>query len=114
MHAQGATALHLAGHHGWPAVISALARAPGADLDARDAGGRTPLHAAAAQGRVEAVNELWSRGCAIEPVDAAGWTRESGFPGMTFHPSTMPCTWDPTWCSQGRLHVCVLPLAKGA
>ena len=71
---QGATALHVAAREGWPGVIAALASVPAAELDAADAGGRTPLHHAAALGRAEAVNELWSRNAKLELPDASGWS----------------------------------------
>jgi len=58
-------------------MVRALAKHPDCELDARDLGGRTAVHLAAALGRTEAVGELWSRGCTIEAVDASGWTGEA-------------------------------------
>lgn len=55
-------------------MVSLLARAPGCELDACDYGGRTALHLAALKAHTDVVNELWCRGCRIDPVDAKGCT----------------------------------------
>lgn len=57
-----------------PQVVAALARTPGAQLDAPDLQGRTALHLAAARGHSGPVNELWARGAAVDACDLHGWT----------------------------------------
>lgn len=48
--------------------------AEGADVDARDQNGWTPLHRAAFKGRVESVKVLLSHGASVNAVDDAGYT----------------------------------------
>ena len=46
----------------------------GVPVDIADEDGRTPLHCAAGEGRVDAVKLLVISGCCVDPVDNNGWT----------------------------------------
>jgi ankyrin repeat protein len=63
-----ATALHAAAWRGDAAQIAALA--PGADLNARDANGRTPLHVAAFAKQREAIEALVKAGADIDRLES--------------------------------------------
>lgn len=60
--------LHLAAHNGDAAAIRALAAA-GAELDARDASGRTPAHVAAFASNDEALRALAEAGADMNALD---------------------------------------------
>lgn len=60
--------LHLAAHHGDAGAIRALAAA-GAELDARDASGRTPAHVAAFASNDDALRALAEAGADMNALD---------------------------------------------
>lgn len=71
------TALHLASASaggGGAAVARVLCEEGGADVDARDASGYTPLHYAARRGRLEAMDVLRRAGASLLARDASLWS----------------------------------------
>ncbi|RZL11740.1 MAG: hypothetical protein EOP40_01495 [Rubrivivax sp.] len=66
---QGRTAMHLASAKSIPVLVRA-----GADINAKDSEGRTPLHQAALEERNEAVTELLKQGASVFAVDSKGRT----------------------------------------
>ena len=58
----------------WLAAVKYLVEEIGADVNARDDGGYTPLHHAAARGDVEVINYLVSKGADVKAVSRRGQT----------------------------------------
>ena len=65
------SALHLAAHEGFSDIVELLIRA-GADVNARDAKGWTPLFDAASSGSLAIVKRLIDAGAEVDPVDREG------------------------------------------
>jgi ankyrin repeat protein len=72
--AHGWSALHFATFAGKVDAVRALVDAGGANLEATDSDGATPLHNAAAAGNAELVQLLAARGANVEATDNDKWT----------------------------------------
>ena len=59
---------------GWLPAVKYLVEELGADVNARDAAGETPLHNAAARGDNELIKYLVSKGASVTAVDRKGRT----------------------------------------
>jgi ankyrin repeat protein len=70
----GQTCLHHAANHGAVVLSWLLIQSPGVDCDARDAAGRSPLHAAARAGHSRVVGLLIGAGCDVHARDRQGRT----------------------------------------
>ena len=70
----GSSALHQAAHSGEASVIELLCAAPGAEVDAQDSNGYTPLMIASLDDHSDAVRALLARGARQDLQDCIGWT----------------------------------------
>ncbi len=70
----GSSALHQAAHSGEASVIELLCATPGAQVDAQDSNGYTPLMLASEGGREGAVSALLAHGARQDLQDSIGWT----------------------------------------
>ena len=108
--ADGATALHKAVEYGHVEAVRVLAVELGADRDAKNATGGTPLHYAAAKANEEMICVLEALGADMEARDAAGWVERTGSLGVVG--STAPwvkgrtsaaAPWRPSYSDSRRL-----------
>jgi ankyrin repeat protein len=78
---QGMTALHMAAHQGFSAIVNHIASALANrdDINLPDKLGRTALHYAAALGHGETVDSLWKMKGSLDAADNQGWTGAKAF-----------------------------------
>jgi hypothetical protein len=73
---QGMTALHMAAHQGFSAIVNHIASALANrdDINLPDNLGQTALHHAAALGHGDTVDSLWKMKGSLDAADNQGWT----------------------------------------